>query len=554
MGVKYFFSNVKNTYPQAFEKIHRKPGATVSKQHDSFGIDMNGIFHLCAQRVFKYGKFQRPKSLLQPDVDKPERITEEMCVKFYRDVCKEINFLTNIIKPKKTLILCVDGVAGYGKSYQQRQRRYKSVQDVKEVDTGIWSSVNLSVGTEYMHNLGLFIEEFIKFKIESDPYWAGLDVIWSSEKVPGEGEHKIINYIRNYLKPNESICIHGMDADLMMLGMATHHDRVSILRDDHSNDDWTYLIDIGKLSNGMKQSIDPKNRYKKSVVIDDFVFLCFLLGNDFLPNIPSVETIRNGTEVIITNLQQILYTMGPIINKTQKPLFNITHLGCFFKLMEQNEGYSLNDKINDRRRFYPDKLLEQNTTINKLTGKKSLNFTNYKKDYYKAKIGDDENVKNNCHKYFEGLEWVFKYYTIGMPCWRWVFHDLYAPFFSELDTHLKTYVSPHYKRTTPVDPFHQMLMIIPPQLSHLFPQQYKSLVDSNGLNHLFPNEIEYDLSGKYAEWEGIVKLPKYDVDGIEEFYNLNKEYISEEDTIRNSHCNSVMYKMDNGVKSFIVNL
>ena len=43
---------------------------------------------------------------------------------------------------------------------------------------------------------------------------------------------KIINYIRRYGDVNDSYCIHGMDADLIMLAMGTMCPSFWILRED----------------------------------------------------------------------------------------------------------------------------------------------------------------------------------------------------------------------------------------------------------------------------------------------------------------------------------
>lgn len=49
-----------------------------------------------------------------------------------------------------------------------------------------------------MFELSKKLEFFVNFKISTDPYFKKLKVILSGVDVPGEGEHKIMEYIRWY--------------------------------------------------------------------------------------------------------------------------------------------------------------------------------------------------------------------------------------------------------------------------------------------------------------------------------------------------------------------
>lgn len=67
-----------------------------------------------------------------------------------------------------------------------------------------------------------YIKYFVRKKMKEDPLWQGITVIYSSHAVPGEGEHKIMNFIRAAKEepdypPNLRHCMYGLDADLVML-------------------------------------------------------------------------------------------------------------------------------------------------------------------------------------------------------------------------------------------------------------------------------------------------------------------------------------------------
>lgn len=87
-----------------------------------------------------------------------------------------------------------------------------------------------------MEKLSECLKFYVAERLQSNHLWKGLKIIYSDASVPGEGEHKILDFIRSQRNstgydPNLSHCIYGADADLIMLGLSTHESRFYIIRE-----------------------------------------------------------------------------------------------------------------------------------------------------------------------------------------------------------------------------------------------------------------------------------------------------------------------------------
>jgi len=161
---------------------------------------------------------------------------------------RAIDDIVHQVRPKGVLLLAVDGVAPRAKMNQQRARRFRSARDAQDLKAqlqaagktvpDLFDSNAISPGTNFMAELCAQLHFFVKYKVNTDPMYKGLDVVLSDGSVPGEGEHKMMDYIRQLrLKPDYNVntrhCFYGADADLIMLSLLTHEPHFYIIREEH---------------------------------------------------------------------------------------------------------------------------------------------------------------------------------------------------------------------------------------------------------------------------------------------------------------------------------
>ena len=265
---------------------------------------------------------------------------------------------------------------------QQRSRRFRSAQEarerceteeevrksLREMGEGHipppsekpWDSNVITPGTPFMLDLSEYIRFYIRKRIATDKGWKNLKVIFSDASIPGEGEHKIMAHVRQQrgqpgYNPNLVHVLHGLDADLIMLALATHEAHFYILREEvvfgrrsEENNQKRReesgfamkqkLLDeeVGAeamelaenknkplqrlsipilreyLANEFVSVLNPPFQGEVSFerLVDDVVFMCFFVGNDFLPHLPSLD-IRDGALDYLFNVyRRILPGLG----------------------------------------------------------------------------------------------------------------------------------------------------------------------------------------------------------------------------------------------------
>ena len=183
-----------------------------------------------------------------------------------------------------------------------------------------------------MNKLNQFLKDNIK-KIK-------IKCILSDSNEPGEGEHKIMDFIDNNINKNDTCIVYGLDADLIMLSMIRSHN-ILLLRErttfniEYINDPYVFL-DINHLKYCLLSKIKMDHyEINDTTLLHDYLFLCFFIGNDFIIHLPNINIRYNGLDILLNtykSLQDELFGRFFLTDINGINLFNLT---LFFKELKK---------------------------------------------------------------------------------------------------------------------------------------------------------------------------------------------------------------------------
>lgn len=323
MGIPGLFANLYKQYGK--HVVYNKRSVPDTDNMDSH-IKTGSIANNADALYFDYNCLIHPVNRLLWN-DYNER-PHESKTDFESELIEQsISYMERIIEyanPKEFVAIYIDGVCPLAKMDQQRQRRFASIVD-KEIMNNIRAKNSINKEEYYDTNAitpgTVFMEKFHKRFMEYVKKWNEshkVKMLYSSYHEKSEGEHKIIQHIRNNMK-NKNIVIYGLDADLIILSMTIKNNNMLLLRESESinvddlkltTSKMQKVIDMGLIYFNVKEcerclshsltdsSIDnEKEEFKISLeshetntrLVDDFVFITLLLGNDFIPPCPTLN-------------------------------------------------------------------------------------------------------------------------------------------------------------------------------------------------------------------------------------------------------------------------
>lgn len=515
MGIPLFFRKI----------VSQNQGLIIEKapKCQRLFLDFNGIIHGAAARVLQEST---------PNVSKEQH--EERIIK---ETIAYMDTIVAYVMPHELLFLGIDGVAPLAKIQQQRSRRHMS-HFLKTLETYVppnfeWDTNAISPGTEFMCKCATALRAH--FETKRHPFKC---VVSDSFEV-GEGEHKIFNYIESFPSNEGNDVVYGLDADLMMLGLISKQTHIYLLREpvhfrhDERSKPFLYF-DVNTFRSALR------SRYNNAIDLRSYVFLCFMIGNDFLPPLGFLH-IRNND---IDRLVHVYLRLIDDCSALERPSI-IYHDGAKYRLdSELFEGVlrALSDKEPELYKKAHLAYFNQSTNHLKTKEQRFENYGIYKKNralqgifdgnwiqsYYvelfDMSVTPDSLIHDACSYYLKGLIWTSEYYFNKTNAFRWFYPYAYSPTIIDLYNLVQT----SYEQISlicdklpsiHIEPELQLLMILPIQSKSLLPKHLQKFVERDSpLGYMFPRSFELQTYMKIKLHECIPVLPKLQVNHFIKIY------------------------------------
>lgn len=573
MGIPFYFGEIIAKSPQSKQIVVDK----CPPQCARFYLDFNSIIHPCSAKVVAR-------------LQKQEAVTDGLYNMIFANIAEYTMKLVDIAKPTQLLYIAVDGVAPRAKMHQQRKRRYLSAQRNKHIALfkskhGIphteWDSNCITPGTLFMDKLNTYLKnDFVKQVNTSYPQ---IEVIVSGSDEAGEGEHKMIHYIkrRAYTETPQFDLIYGLDADLIMLSLTSHNANIVLMREaqdfgrlgsEQTRVPFKYLL-INNLRKSICDVVSPLTESLKSPqsIINDYVFICVLLGNDFVPSLSFLKIKDGAVDILLDAYRDTCSDSTIVAYNSEDYTVNMSALESFIQRLKEQEDELMQSVVAHFHAIAPrpprnftnciNIIKQQNPklTLREAQEKAVRDFGNdyeeyplrnkpsysseidpkndskWRASYYHYVFGDNspDTIKRSCENYVDGLFWVVNYYFNQRACQEWFCHLHYAPTVHDIHKYMFTVAdedvpkrmatlkgASHYSNLSPLERAHvQLLLVLPPQSINLLPEHLQPIMTDiqHGCIHFYPHEFQVMTYLKHKLWECSPMIPHVDIKKVINF-------------------------------------
>jgi 5'-3' exonuclease len=581
MGIPKYFRHIIKNYDNL---LHNLPNNSININHLYF--DMNSIIHPCINNIIEqYPSLVENYNNLQEN-DKKFHLDKTYITDFentfYNYFQTKLIELINLIKPTNTIYLAIDGIAPRAKIQQQRLRRYRSSKEnLLRNDINIkynkikpyWDRNAITPGTIFMYKLCHWLKT-IFCPLLKNLY--NITIICDDASVLGEGEHKIFDWIRkNNNNYNDIHCIYGLDADLIMLSLCSKQN-IYLYRETPQFNISSNVIDYNEyvlfdvnnfktiIINFFKKKLEKEecdiDNINTQLILYNYVFLCFIFGNDFLPKLIGFDITDINIEYILNVYihqfsimkKHIIDENGYIVTYPLRQLF-LTLYSNETDRIEQYFKTKINKLMNFKLDPSNDEYLDELKQLHyyPIINSNQIIYNDFKKNdmlhswmntYYKyyfniININKNETLLMNiCNNYIEGLQWNITYYINGCPSYKWYYKYRAAPCLRELCKYTKeriyypTFEDGHYMA------LEQLALVLPIQSKILLPLSFQKEMNEVRLSKWYPKDFELDILFKiYLHECDPILMNIDDRDIINTYKDLErKRKISVFDKLRNS--------------------
>lgn len=495
MGIPSYFRKIIQKYPGILSRtLPGGPGALC--------FDFNCLVYRCLRspslRPFPFNGIEEDK-----DAWERELLREvEACVK---EVWEEAG------RPSQVFI-AVDGVVPMAKIRQQRVRRFKSSWlRASSSSSSSWDSNSITPGTVFMDKLSTMLNEMAKAH-------KGWEV--SGVREPGEGEHKILSWLRNNkLKIKDkstNVIVYGLDADLILLTMLAGEEKGIPI----------YLLREKQEFGGKGNQTEGKQEYQFMSIPEfqlrlgvkgihkvlNYIGLMSLMGNDFLPHSITHKLNDDGHEYVLKQLSK------PYSLVSEDGKLNLSSLKQICSEWSLTEGDKMLSMIQKKRDQAKRGVLEgmdeseglplqwnvEACLIDRNTG----GLVNNWKDIYWNWLGGRDQCKRVCSEYIYGCQWILDYYSGKDVRKDWMFPCWIPPLWSDLSMSDISLCNTNESSQKVVEPVPEE------QLAMVLPLESWDLVRSPSLRKLpslapqfWPLEYSFFSAGRKWLWECEALLP-----------------------------------------------